>query len=248
MRGYRDSCDSVPIGREIAFTDGVQETVVMTATAAPPMTVSLITHGAILDGEFRQGLLRKPFEMLHREVQTFGFDEPLKYTVNKRQDTVIIQLPLEANHPVEEIIWFIRRKEVLANNEWTNYTDKVEQEWSSAASFMTNPMLVSARIQINGIVLMEADEQYFRQHIASKHKGGYVPYSKYIYGFSFAEMPGGHEPTGSINASRANSIRLTLEVRPPQGILDSEWEVKVFCMGMNWMRFENGLANAVFED
>ena len=247
VRGYRDSCDSVPIATSIAFTDGTNQHTAITAAAAPSMTVALVTHGAVLEGELRQGLLRKPFEMLHRELQTFSFDEPLKYTVNKRKDTIVVQLPLEPNHPVEEMVWFIRRKGTGINNEWTNFSDKLEQEWTGA-NFRTNPMLVSARVQVNGILLVEADEQYFRQHIASKHKGGYVPYEKYIYGLSFAEAPGGHEPTGSINTSRANSVRLTLEVRPLQGLLDSEWEVKVFCMAINWMRYENGLANAVFED
>jgi hypothetical protein len=40
-------------------------------------------------------------------------------------------------------------------------------------------------------------------------------------------------------------MRLTLEVKPPA---NDSWEVKVFCVGLNWMRFENGLAGAVFED
>jgi hypothetical protein len=34
-------------------------------------------------------------------------------------------------------------------------------------------------------------------------------------------------------------------VKPPGGDL---WEVKVFCIGLNWLRFENGLANPMFED
>ena len=114
--------------------------------------------------------------------------------------------------------------------------------------FLTKPLLVSAKLQVNGITLIESDEQYFRHHIASKHKGGFVAYSNYVYGISFAETPGIHQPTGSVNASRANSFRLTLDIRPPGGILDASWEVKVFCNAMNWMRYENGLANPVFED
>jgi hypothetical protein len=66
-----------------------------------------------------------------------------------------------------------------------------------------------------------------------------------MYGWSFAETPGQFQPSGSANMSRANSLRLTLEVRAPPG---DSWEVKVFCVALNWMRYENGLANAVFED
>ena len=253
VRGYRDSCDSVPINRTIEFTqkDGTIVSV-PTVTAIPPLeSVSLMTAGAILDGDYRQTLLRKPFEALHRELQTFYFDEPLKYAISKRAENLItVQLPIEANHPVEEIIWIIRRKGVSTNNEWLNWSDKLESEYpvGTDPKFMTKPLLVNAKIQVNGITLIEAEEQYFRQQIASKHKGGYAAYSNYVYGLSFAEIPGIHQPTGSINASRANSLRLTMDIKPPGGVLDGSWEIKVFCNAINWMRFENGLANPVFED
>ena len=255
IRGYRDTCDSVPLGQDISFTTGIKTT---DAAAPAPTSVALIAHSALLDGDIRKRMLSNPFEILHREVQTFWFEEPLKYTVNKRSDTdtVTVQLPLEANHPLEELVWFIRRKEIIQNNEWTNYSDRIEREWALRledpiglqTSFMTKPLLVSAKLQANGITIVEADEQYFRQHIAKKHKGGYAAFQNYVYGYSFAEKPGEFQPSGSINASRANSLRLSLEIRNPGGDFDGSWEVKVFCVALNWLRFENGLANAVFED
>jgi hypothetical protein len=184
--------------------------------------------------------------MLHRELQTFYFEEPLKYSVGARENSVRIQLPLEANHPIEEIIWFVRRKAVQNNNEWTNYSSVVESEWKPG--FPVDPMMQSAEIQVNGTTLCQADEQFYRQNIASVHKGGFASYSRFIYGYSFAKHPGEHQPSGSLNASRVNSLRLTLTVKPPAGVEDSSWEVKVFCLALNWIRFENGLANAVFED
>jgi len=254
--GARASCDEVPLGRPMQFTVAATgENVYRTAaTTIPPLeSVALVTHGALLDGDYRQHLLRKPFEMIHRELQTFTFDEPTKYILSKNTatDTVTIQLPLEANHPLEEIIWIIRRKAARTNNEWTNYTNRVETEWPAiqpAEVFFTQPMLLSAKLQVNGISIIEAEEQYFRQHIASKHLGGFAAYASYIYGISFAEKPGAHQPTGSINASRANSVRLTMDIKNPGGALGQDWEIKVFCMEINWMRFENGLANAIFED
>lgn len=249
VRGFRDSCAGVPIAKQILFQDAstLQQVRVDTSKSIPLLkSVGLLTHSALVDGEFRQALLRKPFEMIHRELQTFSFDEPLRYTISKGTgDSVHVQLPLELNHPVEEIIWFVRRKDVSLNNDWTNYSDTAESDWSADPKFLTHPMLINASLQVNGITMIEADEQYFRQHIARKHKGGYASYINYIYGLSFAERPGDHQPTGSINASRANSIRLNLEVLAPKGV---EWEIKVFCLAINWMRFENGLANAIFED
>jgi hypothetical protein len=258
IRGFRDSCDATPLGQSFTFTGPAGGTATAAVVAPEPNHVRLLALGALMDGSPRQDMLRKPFEMLHREVQTFVFTEPLKYATAKRgeADVITVQLPLEANHPVEEILWFVRRKETAANNEWTNYSDRVEQEWplhledpiGVRSSFVARPMLVAARFQANGQTLVEAEEQYFRQQAARAHRGGWVAYTSFLYGYSFAERPGAFQPSGSINASRVSSLRLTLDVRPPGGALDGAWEVKVFCVALNWLRFENGLANAVFED
>jgi hypothetical protein len=197
-------------------------------------------------------MLRAPYEILHRELQTFYFDEPLKYMVSKRadNDTIRIQLPLEANHPLEEIIWFVRRKAVRENNAWTNYTSVLERGWleNGPRRAEARPLLLNATIQANGVTLCEAEGQYFRQLGAQAHRGGIAAYNSFLYCYPFARNPGEHQPSGSMNASRVNSLRLTLEVRPPGGVGDGDWEVKVFCIGMNWLRFENGIANPMFND
>ena len=109
-------------------------------------------------------------------------------------------------------------------------------------------MLKNAKLQVNGITLCDAPENYYRQLISNYHKGGIVSYNSFIYGYPFAKHPSEHQPSGSLNASRVQSIRLTLEVQPPDSIYDTSWEVKVFCIGLNWLRFENGIANKLFTD
>ena len=256
LRGWRDSCEAVPLALPFQFTSrvgGPPRSVTSSAVPPPFKSVQLLTYGALLDGEYRQKMLRDPFEILHRSVQTFSFDEPLKYTVGRAEaDTIRIQLPLEANHPVEEIIWFVRRKGVADNNAWTNYSAVLEQEWpataAAAARAAAQPLLLSAALQLNGITVCDADEQYYRQLISTAHRGGAAAYNNFIYGYPIARHPGEHQPSGTANASKLGSFRLTLDVRPPGGILDAAWEVKVFCVALNWLRFENGLANAMFTD
>jgi len=245
-RGYRDNCTSVPLGRTISFNSA---NTTITEIIPDFQEVKLITYGAYLDGQERNKMLREPFEHIMREVQTFYFDEPLKYAISKSSnDTIIIQLPLEANHPLEEIIWFVRRKQVANNNEYTNFSSVVEQEYDATFNPRT-PMLKRAIIQANGETLCDASEDYYRQLISNYHKGGYVSYNKFIYGYPFARHPSEeHQPSGSLNASRVQSLRLTLEIQPPVTNLDASWEVKVFCIGLNWLRFENGIANKLFSD
>jgi hypothetical protein len=251
LRGFRDSCDATPLGQSISFQvqGSAEPTVVQIPDGGPPAfeSVKLITYGGIMTGPIRTKLIHSPHEILHRAVQIFHFDEPLKYVIGKRgeSDSIRVQLPLEANHPLEEIVWFVRRKDVAINNEWTNFSAAVEAEWSAAAA--ANPLLIGAAVQANGVILCEAEESYFRNLIGQHHRGGIVAYNNFVYGYPFARVPGRGGPSGTMNASRLNSLRLTLDVRPPGGALDGAWEVKVFCFGINWMRFEYGIANAIFD-
>lgn len=254
-RGFRDSCDSVPLESTIQVYDRsfpYDKIVSLTTDISEPMfeSVRLITYGALLDGKVRAAMIRKPFEIMHREVQTFFFTEPLKYAIVKQtsENLIRIQLPLEANHPLEEIIWFIRRKGTSQNNEWTNFSSVLEREYDRTYN-PRQSLLVSAKIQANGIDVISAEEQYFRQQIGFAHRGGSVSYNNFIYGYSFARRPGDiHQPSGTLNASRLQSLRLILDVRSPGGSFEKEWEVKVFCLGINWLRFQNGLANSMFQD
>jgi hypothetical protein len=244
--GYRSSCDSTPLGTEIEFNTPNGIVTKLVQNSVPDFQhVKLVTYGAYLDGIERNKMLRDPFEHLFREVQTFSFEEPLKYSVSKSSnDTVLIQLPLEANHPLEEIIWFLRLKDTSLNNEHTNFSAVLEKDYNRIYNPF-KPLLKRAVVQANGITLCDASEDYYRQLISNHHRGGIVSYNRFIYGYVFANLPSEHQPSGSLNASRLSSLRLSLEVEAPQGY---QWEVKVFCIGINWLRFENGVCNKLFED
>jgi hypothetical protein len=158
-----------------------------------------------------------------------------------------VQLPLEANQPVEEIVWFLRRKAAITvNNDWVNYSAVLEKDYDPVFSPL-EPLLIAGRLQGNGMDIVSQDEAWFRSHISRTHKGGKTAYDSFIYGYSFAQKPGEHDPTGSINASRLSTLRLTLDVKPPNST-DSEWEVHVFVFAFQWLRFGNGLCNKVFID
>lgn len=256
-RGFRDACDSTPINTTINLvnTSGPFDQVIPTQTQeAEPMlqNVRLVTWGAMIGGNVRSAMIRQPFEIMHRHIQTFSFQEPLKYVIAKptQDNTIRIQLPLEANHPIEEVLWFVRRKDVNNNNEWTNWSSVLNKEWDATYN-PRQSMMTYAVVQANGITVVEAEEQFFRQLIAKHHRGGIVAYNQFVYGYTFAKWPGDiHQPSGSINASRLQNFRLTLDIRPPRNTdgTSASWEVKVFCVGLNWLRFQNGIANRMFND
>ena len=247
--GVRTTCDETPLGKTFTFRNTQTDTTfdVVASTTIPQFTnVRLLTYGAMVDGKLRTALLKAPFERMYRHIQSWPFSEPKKYVVNTPiNGCVRLQLPLEINGPCEEILWFIRRKAVSINNEWINYSNRLESEYNSVYRPFES-MLVAASIWINGIPFIEAEGDFFRSEISKAHQGGIVGYNNFVYGYTFAQRPGRHDPSGWMNASRSQDIRLRLDIRPPNGTEDLEFEVYVYCIGINWVRFQNGIVNKVF--
>jgi hypothetical protein len=264
--GYRENCTDTPLNKTVLFEDLQIPPFKITKTAecAPAFQdFRILTACPLITGSLREKFLHRPFEQMVKLVQTFHFDEPLKYIVSKpspNAGTVEIQLPLELNHPCIELLWIFRRKGALINNEWANFTP--------ALGYETNPSKIYpswldwATIRINGSELISADGNWFREHIASAHKGGLLTYNSYTYGYSFARYPEEHQPSGTANMSRATSITLNLKVNQPiitelstlpsecnfDSTIVSGWEVFVFAIHYNWLRFENGICNRMFTD
>ena len=232
-------------------------TAITTEVLPPPFQgIEIMTYSSLVDGDYREKIMRQPYEMLYREATAFHFEEPLKYAVikpNSLVDSVTVNLSLECNGPVEEILWVIRRRGVAVNNDWTNFGPLLEMQEEAGRYVM--PLLESAAIWINGVPFIEQDGDWFRQHISEKHKGGIVAWNRHIYGYSFARWPGKHQPSGTVNMSKASSVQLRLTVRSPSAAvlpggfsadLGAGWEVHAYCMELNWLRFQNGIANRMF--
>lgn len=241
--GSRPTCDATPLGQTFDFIGG--KTATSISNEPTFMDARLVTYGVLTDGKLREALMKAPYERLFREVQKFEFNEPKKYVINSGGGIVRLQLPLEINGPLEEIIWVIRRKAVSNNNEWTNYSNTLESEYDPINRPFKS-MLKYATLQVNGMPLIEADGDYFRRNLARSHEGGIVAYNSFIYGYTFSNKPGEHNPSGWINTSRTTDIRLRIDVSPPNGSEDLEFEVIVYCITMNWIRFQNGIANKIF--
>jgi hypothetical protein len=253
LQGRRTCLTDTPLNQTVDLLDrtGLFQipTTVQTSVAIPQFKqIQLITSTAHTDGVMRQRILRSPFEMLTRRAQTFYFSEPLKYQTNKSSNDIVqVQLPLEVNGPMEEILWFVRRTATHNNNEWNNYSAVTSPEYNAIYNPF-RPLLAAAAIQLNGVELVSEGEEWFRQHIALAHKGGAAPFQAFVYGYSFAHTPGQHQPSGTANASKLQSVRLTLDVKQPVSQYETGWEVKVFVIGLDWLRFQDGICNRMFSD
>ena len=228
----------------------------------------MIVYSSLVSEELRQKYIQNPFDIIYRSIQPFPFSEPLKYAVasnNPTTDSIKVQLPLELNHPIEELVWVIRRKAQNINNDWLNFSSYTERQMINglvsdggspptySQTIIQQEPLIEGKIAINGIPLVQQSGTWFRTHIAELHRGGILPYNSYIYGYSFARKPATYTPSGTINASRTHSIRLDLTVRVPQsapGAFNTAeaqtWEVFVYGFGINWLRFQNGMCGPLY--
>jgi hypothetical protein len=175
-------------------------------------------------------------------VTEMQFGEPLKYTVGVPNGNLItIGLPLTAaNGPLRQIVWFLRRKAAVRTRaDWTNYSmvleGDVDQTWNPR-----RPLLRRAQLMVGTAVWADEDEAWWRQSGALPLAGGIRAYGNFVYVYNFTEKPSAFEPAGYLNASRVD-LRLNLVVEQPTTGDDKEWEVAVFLVGTNWMRFQNGL-------
>jgi hypothetical protein len=247
-------------------------------TTVPTFEDATVFAGvAHLEDPLRSAYMRQALEMIYEPVTHMVFDIPDKVVLSAPHEptdnTVKMQLRLsELNGPIREICWFIRRKAVWGYNEWTNYGALLED--ALVASIPTNvapglqiprqrPMLRSAQLMVGTAIWRSEAEEWWRVEYGLQNRGGVRVADGMVYGFAFGDAREWSsidlQPAGTVNASRAE-LRLDLDIAVPTdarpgcaGLSAGEaegraWEVHVFAIGLNWMRFVGGLVGPLFKD
>ena len=251
--GLKRNCDETMLNTQINFTDNDTNIpinyVAMMEGVPPKLKNAILVCGFVhIDGNLRSAYLHRPHEIFTEPVINIPFAEPLKYLIGPSdKEQIHVSLPLEAaNGPIRQIVWFLRRKANWRFNSWTNYGAYLENEIIPVFK-PQRPLLKKAVLRVGTVVWAEQDEFWWRYRGALQNPGEIQLLDSYIYAYSFASDPVKFGPTGSVNASRAE-MRLDLFVSPPEGVDHREWEVQVFVMSHNWMRFQNGIAERLFTD
>jgi hypothetical protein len=269
----RISPTEVPLGEVIGVQDITGPTPVpyemRLPTVVPSFEDATVFAGvAHLEDPLRSAYMRQPLELIYEPVTHMVFDLPDKL-VASACETVKMQLRLsELNGPIREICWVIRRKAVWGYNEWTNYGALLEDKLIETIPLSVlpglrvprqEPLLKSARLMVGNATWRDEIEQWWRVEYGLEHRGGVRAAGGMVYGFVFGDAREwcgmDLQPAGTVNASRAD-LRLDLEIavptEAPTGCGDDAngraWEVHVFGIGLNWMRFVGGLAGPLFKD
>lgn len=242
-------CRDTPVGKSYTFLDTrfpFNNTRVVSVPPVVPLLKSCraLVNYAFIEGDERRTLMHEAFTDLVQPVGTFRFEAPMKYAIASSQDKVIVSLPIEAEHPVDEIIWFLRRTAVADNSDWTNYSATLDV----SGNVTRTPILREATIQVNSKTWIREGEMFFRSSYAGIHSGQESAAEAFIYHYAFTETPEAFQPGTTIHAGLA-PLRLILDIRQPGVAADEDrgWEVFVFVLYRNWIRYENGITAPIFE-
>jgi hypothetical protein len=211
-----------------------------------------------LDVEERRTFVSASHEYLIEQVQ---YTPP--YSLTNQQTTATISV--EFNHPIKEFMFVCKRDEMINRNEWFNYSSLAINEPCPAAVVpylnipFNNPggrtdLIASAKLQLDGYDRFPYRiPQYFRLQQPYDHHTTTPDPSSYIYNYSFALRPEDVQPTGTMNASRIDSIVWQIQMNP---ILSSpiipSWQqrgpahIVVYGHNYNVFRVINGFGGLLF--
>jgi hypothetical protein len=146
---------------------------------------------------------------------------------------------LDFNNPIKELIWVVQQDRMLLTNELFNYTNRqlTEQHVNLADQIST------AILRLDGYDRFEVrDASYFRLVQPYQHHTS-IP-DDYIYLYSFSLAPEAAQPMGSMNASRIDTIILSVTMNNTIARYDSG--ITVYATNYNVLRIAAGLGGVLF--
>jgi len=164
---------------------------------------------------------------------------PVQYLIEQtyRVDTLAMNvnstINLTLQNPIKELVWFCRRNNVDATNDWFDFLD-----------YQGVPIMTTAKIMFNGLDRMDfKDASYYNyvqpwQHHKGCHKDG-------IYLYSFSIYPEDYQPSGSVNASRINKFQLSMTTKQP---VDNtyKYDTVIYAVNYNMLKISSGLAGVAY--
>jgi hypothetical protein len=159
---------------------------------------------------------------------------------------------LNFNHPVKELVWVVRRNGAdpveFGANVTANWLDYEQTAFNADFPYAVaaNESFTSGKLQLNGHDrFSERDAAYFRLVQPYQHHSR-IPH-KYVYCYSFALNPEAHQPSGSCNFSRLDTVTLVLNgLKTQTG--NGAGELLVYAVNLNVLRIRSGMGGLAFSN
>jgi len=205
-------------------------------TVKPAHITSLTLYGdfVYLDVDERRRFVSTAHEYLIEQIQ---YTSQIAIPPSSQS----IPVPIEFNHPIREFIWVLQRQAVINNKEWFNFSSLSVNETG-----VRTDILSTAVLQLDGFDRFQVrDAPYFRL-VQPWQRHTTIPSDDYIYCYSLALRPEELQPSGSMNASRIDSI--VLQITTAQGTTPAigNSTIRVYATNHNVLRVVDGFGGVLF--
>jgi hypothetical protein len=187
------------------------------------MHALLMYKGIFLDGAERAIFAEGAITQLIRQVQRKD------WKIQGQQQAV---MPLNFNHPVQELIWTIRREHWERRNLWARLDGLLGKD----------PM-VDVRFSINNQPRFGGRVAQYYRLVQPYEFHSHFP-DTFIYCYSFALYPEELTPSGSLNFSRLDNTEIDFMFE--EGLQQEALAIAVFAINHNLLNILDGLAGLSF--
>jgi hypothetical protein len=203
----------------------------------PPTRFQLFCDYVYLDKEEQKRFAAMDHEYLIEQVQY----TPIQSIVGGALKATV---DLNFNHCLKEIFWVVQQDRMEDSNEWFNYSNV---KANTTTPTTKTDLLSSAILRLDGYDRFEERYAlYFRRTQPYQYHTA-IPSGEnsFIYIYSFCLRPEAEQPSGSINVSRIDDVRLSLTF--PTGTVSSvPRHVIVYARNYNVLRITGGLGGVLF--
>jgi len=183
--------------QQLFYRNSLQSNCTQTIDAVSITDVTLYGDYIYLDVDERRKFASVKHEYLIEQVQF----SPLN---SIPANASVANIPLNFNHPIKELIWVVQQTRMNETNEIFNYSSLQLNEAGRPYD-----LILDALIKFDGFDRFhKRDISYFRL-VQPWQYHTTVP-DDFIYLYSFSINPEDSQPSGSFNASRLDSLVLTL--------------------------------------
>jgi hypothetical protein len=211
----------------------------------PSFDASLLIEYIYLDIKERQKIYDESHMYMIEQVQsTDSFDCSVIYN----------NIDFYFTHPTKEIIWIMQRNDVTNSpngvfagtnypigNDWFNYSS-----YKCRATSRTRDPYDCAVLQFNGENRFTAMPASYFRLVQPYYRHMRVP-NNYIYNYSFALQPEDHQPSGHINLSRIENMRLVIKLHDEMSLLErTTYSTRMYGINYNVLVISEGMGSLLF--
>ena len=221
---------------QLFFSQALTTPECTTLQVKPASITELMLWGdyVYLDVEERRRFVSSTHEYLIEQVQ---YTAPIAIAPG----ATTASLRLEFNHPVRELFWFVKRDAMNRYNEFFNYSSLGTFEIGTRTD-----ILADAVLQLDGFDRFQVrDAGYFRL-VQPWQYHTVIPEEFFMYSYSFALRPEDAQPSGSMNASRMDSMVLQISIDGTLVNTIGTLTSRVYAINHNVLRIADGFGGVLF--